>query len=155
MFKIGLLSVFLILPTTAQAHFSCAGETYTGIIVQVDITTVGTMGYVKGGEVTITEKDGATRGYQLKEDEIPQAFESIDGEPERAIVGLGAYVNYDYPVQIRYVGKNFEEDLVKVLRTPGRKKQAGNAMRVWKGPGFAGGEQHSFADVVCTVTLDP
>lgn len=148
------LALFL-LPASAFAHTECAGETYTGIIVKVSINTVGTMGGITGGEVNITSKEGATRSYSIKAEEIAQFSESLDGEPERAIVGLGAYIEADYPVQIRYVGKNHDYDLVKVLRNPSRKKQAGNMMRVWKGPGFAGGEQHSFADVVCVVTLDP
>jgi len=155
MWKLIATVTLIALPAPAWAFVECAGETHAGTIVQVSINTQGTMGFVTGGEVTITPKTGAGRSYKIKSDEIPQFFESIDGNPERAIVGLAAYINYDFPVQIRYVGKNHDFDLVKVLRTPGRKKELRNSMIVWKGPGFSGSEQHSFADVVCNVSLDP
>lgn len=155
MWKLAVLVTTIALPVPALAFIECAGETHGGTIVQVSVNTQGTMGYVTGGEVTITPKTGAARSYKIKSDEIPQFFESVDGNHERAIVGLSAYINYEFPVQIRYVGKNYDFDLMKVLRTPGRKKEPGNSMIVWKGPEFADSEQHSFADVVCSVSLDP
>lgn len=158
--KFLVLTVFasFLLAHSAPAASECAGETYSGTIVKVAIDTVGTMGGVTGGTVTFTPKNGPERSYQLKAEEIPQFYEEsreVARNSENAFVFLSAYADYNYPVFIHYVGTNFEEDLLKVLHAPGRKKEPGNEMRVWKGPGYAGSEQHQFTDVVCSVLLDP
>jgi hypothetical protein len=150
-----ILAALLSLPVPAFAYTECAGETYTGTIVKVAVNTVGTMGGVTGANVRIEPKDEPAREYVIEADEIPQFFETVNEDYTRAFVGLSAYVQDNFPVQIRYEGTNFEEDLTKVLRAPGRVKQPNNYLRVWKGPGFAGDQQHSFADVVCSVSLDP
>lgn len=142
--------------TAAHATTECAGETYGGLIAHIRIDTMGTMGAIQGAEVTFTPKDGQNvRRYSVKAAEIPQFFENVDGrDSERAFVGLSAYVEYESPISVRYVGTNYERDLTEVLRDPSRKKQPGNSFRVWKGPGFSSSEQHSFQDVVCGVSLD-
>lgn len=150
-----ILAALVALPAPAFAYTECAGETYTGTIVTVTVNTVGTMGAVTGASVKVEPKNEPPREYVIEADEIPQFFESVNDDYSRAFVGLSAYVENNYPVQIRYVGVNYEGSLTKVLRTPGRQKQSGNYLRVWKGPGFADGQQHSFADVVCSVSLDP
>lgn len=156
MLKTILTLTTLLTPMQSWASAQCAGETFGNVIVSVAINTVGTMGYVTGGDVTITSKQGQVRRYSIRQEEIPQFFESVDGQsPERAIVGMAAFVSHENPIAIRYVGTNHQEDLTKVLRTPGRRKEPGNSLRVWKGPGFASDQQHSFQDVVCSVTLDP
>lgn len=149
-----ILALLLTMPAPAFAYTQCAGETYTGTIVQVTVNTVGTMGAVTGASVRIEPKDEPAREYVIEADEIPQFFETVDQEGTRAFVGLSAYVESNYPVQFRYEGVNYEEDLTKILRTPGRQKQPNNYLRVWKGSGFAGDQQHSFADVVCSVSFD-
>lgn len=151
MLKLALALTLLPLPSLAS---ECLGETYGGIVVKVEVNTMGTMGSITGGRVTITEKDGAERSYAIKAEEISQFFEAdSDTSGEGAIVGLSAYLDAEYPVSIRYVGKNYENPL-RSLKDPSRRKQGGNYMRVWKGPGFAGGDQHSFADVVCSIVID-
>lgn len=150
-----LLAALLILPAPAFAYTECAGETYTGTIVKVTVNTVGTMGAVTGATVYLEENGMNPRYYEITAEEIPQFYETVNADNSKAVVGLSAYVESNFPVQIRYTGTNYQEDLVNVLRSPGRKKQPGNYMRVWKGPGFAGDQQHSFYDVVCSVTLDP
>lgn len=150
-----ILAFLLTLPAPAFAFTECAGETYTGTIVKVTVNTVGTMGSVTGASVRIEPKDEPVREYVIEAGEIPQFFETVNPDGSRAFVGLSAYVEQNFPVQIRYEGTNFYDDLTTVLRTPGRVKQPGNYLRVWKGPGFAGDQQHSFADVVCSVSLDP
>lgn len=149
-----ILAALLFAPISGQAA-ECAGETYSGTIVKVEIEVVGTMGGILGGKVRIEPKNEPVRTYELRREDIVQYYESLDGDDtERAIVGLGAYVDTNYPVSIRYVGRNYYDDLTKVLRDPSRSKQSGNAMHVWKGPGYAGGDQHSFKDVVCSVIND-
>lgn len=150
-----LILALLLTPAPAFAFTECAGETYTGTIVKVMVDTVGTMGAVTGAKVSIEPKGEPAREYNIRAEEIPQFFETTNQSGERAFVGLSAYVEMNFPVQIRYEGENYEEDLTKVLRTPGRQKQPNNYLRVWKGPGFGGDQQHSFADVVCAVSLDP
>lgn len=150
-----LSALSALAPSLARAHAECAGETYGNTIVKVEVQTVGTMGGLRGGQVTIVPKDGPERTYEIRRDEIPQFYESTDGEPERAIVGLAAYLDAEFPVQIRYVGPNTNTDLTRALRNPARKKVPGNSLVVWKGPGFAGDQQYSFTDVVCAVSLDP
>ena len=164
MIKQAFLTALLALPTAAQAHISCAGETNgTPTIVKVEIDTQGTMGAVAGGRVTISPKDAPVRAYDLNRAEIAQFFESVDGpNDDRAIVGLAAFVSSENPVYIRFVGPNETRDLTVALRDDARKKRdeamkksGRNALRVWKGPGYAADQQHSFKDVVCSVTLDP
>lgn len=150
-----ILATILALPLPALAHVSCSGELDRNkTIVNVTINTVGTMGGVTGGTVTVTPVSGPTETYEIRAEEIPQFFEFVD-ENNQATVGLAAYVELNYPVTIRYVGKNFDGDLTKELRDPSRRKAPGNLMRVWKGPGFPGDQQYTFRDAICTVTLDP
>lgn len=153
--KIVLLSFFCTLSSIAHASFECAGETWSGFIVRVQINTVGTRGKIQSGKVLVkTKKSGEEKSYDLKRDEISQAFEWTDTKD--AIVGLTAYQAGNNPVTIKYSGKNFEGDLVKtLLETEKRTKLPNVEMRVWKGPGFEPGIQFQFTDVVCNVLIDP
>lgn len=145
----------LLASTQAHALTNCAGESFSGTIVTVTVLTAGTTGVVQHGLVTITPAGEASRSYGLKREEISQFFESTSDDSRRAVVGLAAYVNRENPISIRYSGTNFQDELVSVLRNPSRAKEAGNEMRVWKGPGFPADQQMQFKDVVCQVTLDP
>lgn len=150
--KTTLVLALMTLSQSAFAYVTCAGETYAGRTVQVTIETVGSMGSPQSGTVHFVDANGATSSYVLKQEEIVQFFENADGPA--AIVGLAAYSELNNPVWIKYVGKNYEGDLIQVLRDPNRKKQSGNEMRVWKGPGYGPTEQNQFMDVVCSVSLD-
>ena len=137
----------------AGAHTSCAGQTYGGSIVEIHVNTNVPRGFPVLVRVDIFDEDGSIRGYDVKRDDITQFFETDDGS--RAFVGLSAFQAQRNPLWIRYVGTNHQDSLVNILRDPNRKPEAGNEMHVWKGPGYAAGEQYSFKDVVCTVALDP
>jgi hypothetical protein len=155
--KLALLSTLAVtlLPASAFAHIECAGETHKGDIVKVSVETVGTMGAVRDGLVTIQPKGRAEYSYVIRQEDIMQMFEHVN-ERNTAVVGVAAYYETLYPITIRYVGPNYDtQDLADTLRQPGRKKFAQNEMYVWKGPGFQSGEQYSFTDVVCNVMLDP
>ncbi len=145
----------LLFTTQAHAITTCAGETFTGTIVTVTVLTAGATGAVQGGLVSISPSNEPARNYALKREEITQYFESTSEDGRHAVVGLAAYVNRENPVSIRYSGTNFQDDMTSVLRNPSRAREAGNEMRVWKGPGFPADQQHQFKDVVCQVTLDP
>jgi hypothetical protein len=151
-----VLAALLAAPAPAFAHVQCAGETFSNIVVTVDVKTQGTFGPVQGATVTITPKDGRNvRSYSVDSREIPQFFASTDGDNnERAIVGMSAFVNQDNPVYIRFVGTNRTDDLIDALRDKARAKEARNTLRVWKGPGYGSDQQHSFKDVVCSVQAD-
>ncbi|MBS1971906.1 MAG: hypothetical protein JSU04_16465 [Bdellovibrionales bacterium] len=146
------LTLALFAAKPALAYVTCAGETFGGKVVTVTVETTGTMAAPNRGEVTMMETDGQVSAYELKHEEIVQFFESDDSH--KAIVGLAAYQNLNNPIWIKYVGENYEGDLIKVLRDPNRKKQNGNEMRVWRGPGFGPDQQSQFTDVVCSISLD-
>lgn len=150
--KLATLVLSLMATTPAMAYMNCAGETLAGKIVEVSVETVGTMGSPTQGLVKTTEVNGQVSSYELKREEIVQFFETVDSK--RAIVGLAAYQEMNNPIWIKYVGENYEGDLVKALRDPARKKQSGNEMRVWRGPGFGADQQSQFTDVVCSISLD-
>lgn len=150
--KMMILSLAMTATTPALAYMNCAGETLGGKIVEVAIETEGSMAVPTRGTVKVTETNGQITGYDLKREEIVQFFETVDNK--RAIVGLAAYQALNNPIWIKYVGENYEGDLLKALRDPNRKKQSGNEMRVWRGPGFGPDQQSQFTDVVCTIVLD-
>lgn len=145
----------LALAPSAHALTICSGETFSGTVVTVTVLTAGATGTVQNGTVTIAPAAEAPRAFEIKREEISQFFESQSDDGRRAVVGLAAYVNRDNPVSIRYSGTNYQDNLLNVLRNPARPKEAGNEMRVWKGPGYPADQQHQFRDVVCQVTLDP
>jgi len=95
---------------------------------------------------------GEKQAFALKQNEIVQFFENAD--TNNAMVGLAAYSELNNPIWIKYVGKNYDGDLLEILRDPNRAKQQGNEMRVWKGPGYGPNEQYQFMDVVCSVVID-
>ena len=152
-----LILGMLLVPALAQARTECAGETYGGTLVRVAIETMGVMGSVKEGRVDILSgRDGQTRSYAIRPDEVTQYFEFDNQEAQpRSVVGLAAFVNAENPVTIHYVGTNFARPVLDVIRQPLRMKEPGNEMRVWKGPGYASDQQHQFTDVVCRIVLDP
>lgn len=153
MTKIVFFLLALAFGSTASATIQCAGETYNGTIVTVDLRTVGAVGAPADGRVSIYPYTGGTKSYTLERNEIVQFFEDIVGT--RAYVGLAAYELTNNPVKVRYVGRNYSGNLVTVLRNPNRARVAGNEMRVWRGSPYAGNEQYRFQDVVCKVFLDP
>lgn len=150
--KLATLVLTLMATTPAMAYINCAGETLAGKIVEVSVETVGSMGSPTHGQVKATEINGQVSVYEIKREEIVQFFETVDSK--RAIVGLAAYQEMNNPIWIKYVGENYEGDLVRILRDPARKKQSGNEMRVWRGPGFGPDQQSQFTDVVCSISLD-
>lgn len=163
MLKVLTALSLLALPTAAHATISCAGETNgSPTVVRVDIHTAGNTNSVAAGRVTITPEKGPARTYDLVPQDIPQFFESADGADQKsATVGLSAFVAGDAPVYIRFVGPNTFNDLVKDLKNTDRqkrdeamKKEGKNTLRVWKGPGYASDQQHTFKDVVCSVWTD-
>jgi hypothetical protein len=153
MLKLALMAAILGAGAAADASSRCAGETYTRTVVTVTINTVGAVGFPQSGQVSIRPATGAARSYNLDSNEIVQYYESDANR--RAIVGLGAYEQTNYPVLARYVGTNYQGDLVRVLRDPNRRRQSGNEMRVWMGPGYPWDRQFRFIDVVCSVVIDP
>lgn len=146
------LAATILLAKPAFAYVSCAGETYSGKIVEVVIETEGSMAQASRGLINITEANGTVTSYELKKEEIVQFFEAVDDK--RAIVGVAAYQSFNNPIWIKYVGENYEGDLLKVLRDPSRKKIEHNEMRVWRGPGYGPDQQSQFTDVVCNISLD-
>ncbi|RZA06758.1 MAG: hypothetical protein EOP11_09495 [Proteobacteria bacterium] len=163
MIKSLLALALLALPSAAHATISCVGETDANpTMVRVDIQTAGTLGAVSAGRVTITPKAGPARVYEIAPREIPQFFESVDGtDQDRAVIGMSGFVNNDNPVYIRFVGPNTLDEVTKAIRDEKRmkrdeamKKEGRNSLRVWKGPGYAADQQHSFKDVVCSVWMD-
>jgi hypothetical protein len=163
MLKVLTALALLALPSAAHATISCAGETYgSPTVVRVDIYTAGTTGTLTAGQVTITPADGPKRVYDIPVRDMIQFFESADGADQKtSTIGLSAFVNGENPVYIRFVGPNTFNDLIKDLKDDTRKKrdeamkkEGKNALRVWKGPGYASDQQHSFKDVVCSVWLD-
>lgn len=154
--KFLVMSLLILSPVMSFAGTVCAGETYKGAVVQVTVDTVGTMGSIQGGRVDIEDEDGKKSSYTLKREEIVQYFEGVEGKDlEKGLVFMSAYADYNFPIFIRYIGKNHEDgDLIDILKSKTRKKEPGNEMRVWKGPGFQGGGQYQFTDVVCSVSTD-
>ncbi len=148
------LAVTLFAGTYAQAYIMCGGETYGGDVVIVSIRTAGVMGMPQGGQVSIYFDGGGTFAYAIRRQEIVQFYE----DQGRAVVGLGAYVNSQGPVQIRYVGRNFnvdtEGEMIQTLRSR-RTRISGNEMRVWRGPGYSYSSRYLFRDVVCSVQINP
>lgn len=142
----------LLLAKPTFAYVNCAGETYSGKVVEVTIETQGPMSQASRGLVHITDVDGKVTNYDLRKEEIVQFFESVDDQ--RAIVGVSAYESLNNPIWIKYVGKNYDGDLLKALRDPARKKIEHNEMRVWRGPGYGPDQQSQFTDVVCNISLD-
>lgn len=151
-FKLMTLVFAMMTAQPVMAYVNCAGETLGGKLVEVTVETEGSMGSPARGSVKVTETNGQVSGYELNREEIVQFFETVDSK--RAIVGLAAYQSLNNPIWIKYVGENYEGDLLKVLRDPTRKKQTGNEMRVWRGPGFGPDQQSQFTDVVCSIVLD-
>lgn len=141
----------------AKASVMCAGETYDGDLVSVEVDTIGTMGVVQKGIVTVglAPLPGTMYAYSILPEEIPQFFE----DTERAVVGLSAFVGTQGPVFIRYVGPNYRtesyEELIQILQDPNRQRVAGNRMIVWKGLDAPYDSVFSFRDVVCSVFLNP
>ena len=144
----------LISGPMAYAHVDCAGEMNSGSIVHVAINTGGPMGVALGGFVSAKATDGKISQYAIKTGDIAQYFEDSE-DPANTWVGAQIYIDGANPVNLKYRGTNYlQRDLTEVLREKGRPKQAGNAMRVWKGPGYNAEEQYSFHDVVCSSFVD-
>jgi len=163
MFKFLTAIALLAQPLAAHATISCAGETYgSPTVVRVDIQTSGPTATVTAAQVTITPAKGEKRMYEIPVRDVSQFFEATDSaEQKTATIGLSAYVNGDNPVYIRFVGPASIGELTKELRDEARqkrdeamKKDGKNVLRVWKGPGYASDQQHTFKDVVCSVWLD-
>lgn len=159
---LGTIISILAIATSAQANIHCAGETYSGTVVQVEYNTVGSMGYPNGGRVTI-ESATESYTYAITREDTSQFYEAVMGDnDEKIIVGLNAYIDTNYHVGIQYHGKNYEtnlpEDLIKVLKNPARKKQKGNFMRVYKNKPWDDSKYennfYDFRDVVCNAYLD-
>lgn len=143
---------FLILgfiQQAASANVECTGVTRDRAYVTVRVGTTDATGAPAAGEV-IMEKGGNKYGYRFAGAEVAQFFE--DDADNRAIVGVVAYVEKEFPVSVKYVGTNHVDmDLKQILADESVPKSATNLLRIWRGPGYASTEQIVADKIVCSV----
>jgi hypothetical protein len=143
-------SIWQNLPGTAFAVVECTGQAKDGSFVTVAVQTKGASNSPDRAEVRI-ERDGNKFGYRFNSQDISQFFESDDEKANTAMVGLGAYVNKEFPVAIKYSGTNYIDMDLKAVIEAGGIESHGNSMRVWRGPGFGADELYSLTAPVCSV----
>jgi hypothetical protein len=133
------------------ATAECAGRLRDGSIVTVKVFTKGATKSPDGGSVEIA-KGGNRFGYRFRADEVAQFFENDDAKSNQAMVGLNAYVAGEFPVSVKYNGKNFVDmDLRAVLESGENNSVTANTMQVWKGPGYKADDFYRFTKPVCSV----
>ena len=149
--KVLIYAILLAGGLNAAASMECAGKTDQGELVMVAIATAGSRGEVHQGKVTII-KDGHKNAYLFEASDVSQYFEYDDVPRGEAMVGLAAFVDGEFPLQIKYVGKNYVDyDLELVLEDKSTSFDEGSLLRIWKGPGFGATDQHQVQQIVCSV----
>ncbi len=148
-------SIWLNVPGRAFAVVECAGKSADGSLVTVLVNTKGVTKAPDHGEVQV-QKAGNKFGYRFGGEVISQFFENDDAEKNWATVGLGAYIQSEFPVNLKYDGPNYvDQDLGAVLESgahsPGGTTNKSNYMRVWKGPGYLAKEIYVIENPVCSV----
>lgn len=150
-----MLVSMLLFAGQVKAHVVCLAEPHKGVLLRVEINTLGTMGFPSNGEVSINENGNKTT-YPISRKDISQFYETLHGKKlDRISVGLGAYIKGDEMVSFYYHGKNFEDEQSHLsnLRDKRRKKNPDNKLSVWKGVPYGG--QYEASDFVCGVWMDP
>lgn len=146
--------VTILFSNRVLATSECTGRTQNREWVTVVVNTSGATGRPDRGEVII-EKDNNKYGYRFNQQDIAQFFEYDETANNTALVGLAAYVNNEYPVMIKYHGRNYiDMDHKTVIEESKSEIKADNFIRIWKGPGYPANDQFQLNKVVCSTWLN-
>jgi len=128
------LPIFFVSGLSAWAGSTCMGETYSGKLVKLELSTVGTFGSFSSAELTVTDANGAVLLSNKNTERSAQFAELMRGEKAWVVYSDMAS---DFDIVLNYVGTDFSDlqwkkniQLEQVLKDPSRKKEAGNRLDI-------------------------
>ncbi|MAS96700.1 MAG: hypothetical protein CMO55_26210 [Verrucomicrobiales bacterium] len=155
LFALSLAIAGLVFANSASAGATCVAETTAGKVVELEITTLGTIGGFDKAVLTIKDKKGKitfTKTYS--NDEVGQFAATVhDGKAVVIFYAIGP----ESDVRLSFIGTDQDEydheALMSILRSSERKKDKGNSLfiSVYE----TGKEENlSFKDILVTLDKD-
>jgi len=140
----------------AQAGTTCMGETYSGKVITLDMSTVGSMGAYSAFSLKVTDKTGQVLLSKISDARPAQFASTVRGK--KALVVFSTIAD-NFDVMLNYLGTDFSEvqwkknlELEEILKSKSRKKEAGNSLIIYSYvPGLANIE---LTDIVCSLDHD-